>query len=155
MELKAILLSGIAGAGKSTWALNYVKEHDNVAILSTDEVRFSMYGTYTPTEDSQKKVIREIMQRASEYANLGISVIVDTAVVVNRNRIKWYNRLRSFYKNIELVIIDTPLETCIEQNNKRTRHVPEKVINQMQSIKEEPSEEVKKLFSKITVVKHQ
>ena len=38
MELKAILLSGIAGAGKSTWALNYVKEHDNVAILSTDEV---------------------------------------------------------------------------------------------------------------------
>lgn len=153
MKKKVILLSGIAGSGKSTWALNYVKDHLNTAILSTDEVRYDLFGTYTPDRDSQKIVMKEIIQRASEYSSMGISVIIDTAVVVNKNRVKWYNRLRPYYDEIDLVIIDTSYETCLKQNLMRSRHVPEKIIAQMEGFKEEPNELVKKLFNRIEVIK--
>ena len=154
MDKKAIMLSGIAGSGKSTWAAEYVKTHPNTAILSTDDTRYTLFNTFEPTEGSQKKVIRDMMDKVAQYSAQNISVIIDTAVVVNKNRIKWYNRLRQYYKEIDLVIIDTPLEICLEQNKMRDRHVPEYVIKEMHAMKQEPDEFVKTLFTKIIKITH-
>lgn len=154
-EKTAILMSGPAGAGKSTWAKKFVESHSNVAILSTDEIRYQLFGTYSPTENSQVEVIREIMRRVAEYSEKNVSVIIDTAVTRNRNRLKWGRRLRTYYKNVELVIVDTPVETCLKQNDQRARHVPELVIRDMCQNKEDPSPEVEECFNKIIVVKHE
>ena len=153
MEKKATLLSGIAGSGKSTWAEYYVKNNINTVIISTDAIRYELFKSYQLDRDQEKIVQRTIMDRVADCAKQGLDIIIDIAVVKNKNRIKWFNKLRPYFKQIELVYLDIPLSVCLENNKNRDRHVPEYVIKFMDSIRELPNEEVNKLFTKITIIK--
>lgn len=150
--MKAILMSGPAGSGKSTWAEKYKKVNNNTIIISSDVVRYDLFKSYTLTREQEKQVVPTMIKQMQEAAKQGLDIIVDVAICKNKSRIKWYNKIRPYYKDIELVVINTSLEKCIKQNKKRNRHVPEEVIKEMYSMLEEPDEEVKKLFKSITYV---
>lgn len=151
--MKAILMSGIAGSGKSTWANHYIQNNQNTVVISTDALRYELFKSYVLDRDQEKIVQKTIMERVEKVARQGLDVIIDIAVVKNKNRVKWYNKLRPYYKNIELVYFDIPLETCLINNQNRDRHVPEHVIKFMNGIKQDPDEQVYKLFNNVTVVK--
>lgn len=150
--MKAIVMSGIAGSGKSTWASNYIKTHENYVVISTDSIRYELFESYVLQRDQEKLVQKTIMERIRQAASQRLNVIIDVAVVVNKNRINWYNRLREFYKEIDLVFIDTPLETCLSNNLKRDRHVPEDAIRFMNKIKQQPDEKVLNLFNNVYII---
>lgn len=139
---KLIILSGPAGSGKSTWANNYKKENSNTVIVSSDETRKSIYNTYDPKYCSDKVVKANMLSQAIEASKQSKDVILDSAVVKNKNILKWIRKLKDYFSEIGLVILDTPLETCLKQNLQRERVVPEEIIKQMYSFKEPLSEEV-------------
>lgn len=152
--MKALLMSGPAGSGKSTWAKEYIKNNLNTIIISSDEIRYELFKSYWLTKDEEKQIIPEMLRRVQLAASQGIDVIIDVAVCKNKSRTKWYNRLRQYYKNILLVIIDVPLEISLKQNEERDRHVPEKVIRDMYDMFDEPDDNIKKLFSEIKYIKN-
>lgn len=152
--MKAILMSGIAGSGKSTWANKYASEHVNTVVVSTDALRYELFNSYVLDNDQEKIVQKTIMERIRKAAEQGLDVILDIAVVVNKNRIKWYNKIRQYYKHIELVYFDIPLETCLLNNQDRERHVPEHVIRFMNGIRQDPDEKVNELFDSVTIIKN-
>lgn len=150
-------MSGPAGSGKSTWAENKQLESQASGnlpyhIVSSDRIRFEKFGAYKISAQEEKQVIPAMMEEIRTYSAGGFSVIVDVAICKNKARKKWYNRLRQYYDEIDLVIIDVPIEKALEQNRKRDRHVPEDVIRQMYGFLEEPDEEMKRLFKNIVKV---
>lgn len=150
--MKAILTSGIAGSGKSTWAKHYCDTHPNTIIISTDALRYELFNNYVLDSAQEKIVQRTIMERVEEAAKQGLDIILDIAVVNNKNRLKWYQKLRQYYRIIDLVIFDIPLETCLSNNRNRDRHVPEHVIKFMNNIKQEPDSEVVSTFNSVTKI---
>lgn len=146
-----ILLSGPAGIGKSTWALDFIKEHKNYIILSTDETRYQLFNTYTPSNKEEKQVINNMVTKAVDASNKGLNVIIDTAIISNKSRMKWYNRLKDYFENFTLILFRAPLSLCLMNNNKRERKVPINVIKQMYQHYEVPNIDVFKSF-KICVI---
>lgn len=147
---KLIVLSGIPGAGKSTWATDYASKHNNTIVLSTDALRFELFGNYLINQDNEKIMRSTLLDRARAAAKQNIDVVLDSAVVKNKGRMRWINQLADAgftYK--ELIIFEAPFDICLERNRLRDRHVPEDVMKQMYDWKEEPSDEVVQAFDNI------
>lgn len=147
---KLIVLSGIPGAGKSTWATDYASKHNNTIVLSTDALRFELFGNYLIDRDNEKIMRSTLLERARAAAKQNVDVVLDSAVVKNKGRMRWINQLADAgftYK--ELIIFEAPFDVCLERNRLRDRHVPENVIKRMYDWKEEPSDEVVRAFDDI------
>lgn len=149
---KLIIMSGPAGSGKSTWAEKYAKENNNVLILSTDFLRLSLFHTQYPNRKSENIIRKNIVEKAIEASNQNVSVIIDSAVVKNKSILKWWRKLNQYFDESELVIINTPLEICLKQNQSRDRHVPEEVIKEMYSYKEPLNKEIMDSFDNIIII---
>lgn len=150
-------MSGPAGSGKSTWAENKRLESQASGnlpyhIVSSDKIRFEKFGAYKISPKEERQVIPAMMEEIKLYSVGGFSVIVDVAICKNKSRRKWFNRLKQYYDDIELVIINTPLHICLKQDAGRDRHVPKNIIENMCNMLEEPTEEMKQMFSKITTI---
>lgn len=151
--MKAILMSGIAGAGKSTWARRYASTHPNTVVISSDDIRFELFRSHTLPRDQEKVVQKTIRERIKEAAENRLNIVLDIAVVVNKNRRKWFNRLRQYYPEVDLVFFDIPLDVCMRNNDSRERHVPHHIIKHMDAIKQQPDDELAGMFSSITIIR--
>jgi predicted kinase len=149
-----IILSGVAGVGKSTWVENFIEKNKTSRILNInlDDLRFSMFGKYADlTHQEEKamwtKVINDSIKASGSYDYL----IIDSTALKNKRRMWYYNQLKNYWDNFELVILNKPLEVCLTQNRQRDRQVPNKVIMDMYNYKEEPNEEVKKVYKIVLI----
>lgn len=151
-DTNLILLSGPAGIGKSTWASTFIKNHKDYIILSTDEIRYQLLGTYTPNKE-ENSVINTIVDRAIDAANNKINVIIDTAITSNKSRMKYYHRLKDYFEFFTLILFQAPLELCFLNNEKRERKVPINVIKQMFDGYQTPNMDVLTSFKIRTIIK--
>ena len=55
---KLIILVGISGAGKSTWATNYISENKSTIRVNRDDLRKTLIGKLTPDQYKRKDVFR-------------------------------------------------------------------------------------------------
>lgn len=76
-----ILLVGIPGCGKSTWAARYVCECPDTRVVSTDEVRKDLTGSVDCKSCLTPFVYEEARRRAKEYLEQGHDVIIDSTNV--------------------------------------------------------------------------
>lgn len=150
---KLILMSGVAGSGKSTYADRYAREHDNFIIISTDDTRYELYQKYVLSRKEEDIVQKTIRDRIIEASKENKNVIFDSAIVKNKSKIKLYNKYKEYFDEISLIILDTSLKECLNRNSKRTRKVPEEVIREMYSYREDITEEMRNMFKEIIVVK--
>ena len=125
------ILCGCPASGKSTWASNA----DGVRV-SRDEIRFNMMSEddeyFDKEEDVFKKFINELVQQLKENDN----VYADATHINWNSRKKLINALKNnseFDANISAVTFYTPLDVCLERNNKRVgrARVPNEVIQNM------------------------
>lgn len=126
--MKAFVLCGAPGAGKTTHSLQLAKKHHAV-ILSGDDVRSELYG-----DASIQGSWDEIWSRMDELVaeNCDRSIVVDGTHCRPDYRAETLTLLRSYgYDEIHAVVIDRPLEVCLRQNASRKRNVPEHVIRRM------------------------
>ena len=135
MNVKRVwLLCGIPASGKSYWATNFINRNPNTAYISRDEVRFSIIKDdeeYFSHEDEVFDIFVARINRAID-AKENENIIIDATHLNWNSRRKILNRLQETW-NVTDVFFDTPLEVCLERNEKREgrARVPRGVIRRM------------------------
>lgn len=124
-----IILCGIPGSGKSTYAKNYIERNSNAAHLSSDAIRAELYGSES-TQGNPAEVFGLMQKRAVEALNNGYDVIYDATNITRKDRQSIISVCPKFAK-IECHIIWAPIETCIERDATRDRTVGKEVIDRM------------------------
>lgn len=152
--MKAEILVGVSASGKTTYAMVMT----DYAIVCRDDIRFGHvmpnargWKDYVFSNENEQKVTAIHKDQIDRCAELGQNLIVADTNLSKKNRRKLIKHLQEIGYEVELVIINLPLEACIERDKERgARSVGEKVIRQqwetlvqnMDSIAEE-----KKMFN--------
>lgn len=125
---KLVLLCGIPGSGKSTFAKIYepLKHH---VVLSSDDIRKELWGD--ESEQSGNHEVFKLLYKRMYYAICnGITVVFDATNISVKLRKK---AIKSCPKDTErwAVYFVPNVEKAKENNSKRERVVPEYVIERM------------------------
>jgi predicted kinase len=127
-HLTAYVMVGAPGAGKSTYA-HKLAETANAVIISGDSIRAELYG-----DESNQGQWSEIQDRIEEMVSeaVGCPLVMDGTHYRRDYRRQALTLLQSYgYENVEAVVVNPDLETCILRNATRHRHVPRHVIQRM------------------------
>lgn len=127
------------GSGKSTWVTrkydyDRIFKH-NTTILSSDEIRKQLYGDEN-NQTHNEEVFQYIKDTSVEKLEKGQRVIIDATNLSRKARqsiTDYVDQKLSFYEYgfIKFVVVATPYYQCLENNRKRSRQVPENVIERM------------------------
>ncbi len=150
-----ILLSAVPGAGKSTWASAYAASHDNVFIVSSDEVRKEVTGAYQ-IFNQEPLVWETFRRRIHEYGAMHPDATVIADAVNDTNILRqYYAKEAAEFDHKMFVFIDKPVEVVMRQNKMRRQDkwVPEPVIVDFFAKMEPPSEEAMGLFHEVLLLK--
>ena len=123
------MLCGLPASGKSTYA-NELAKNMNATVLSSDALRFEMFGDETDQNHNQQ-VFQELHKRAKEHLRSGKNVIYDSTNISSKRRRGFLEELKKIDCFKECIIMATPYEQCLENNRNRERKVPEWVIERM------------------------
>lgn len=125
-----ILLVGIPGSGKSTYARNYILDYPKQVIhLSSDSIRAELYGDES-IQGNPAEVFSLMQKRAIEALNNGNDVIYDATNITRKDRAGIIGICPKFAK-IEAHIIWAPIEECVKRDASRDRTVGKEVIDRM------------------------
>jgi len=128
-ELKVIIMIGLSGSGKSTWAREYCRKHENFVIVSRDSFRYMLKnaGFCDPKTES---MINELMENAiSKALKFKYNVIVDNTHL-RASRINEIVRLVEYSADVEFMLLDVPVKKCIERDAERPNKVGAGVITE-------------------------
>lgn len=134
---KVILMRGLPGSGKSTYAKQLLEQAPNTyKRINRDDLRMMFDNGYTSNGNEKfvKKVRDILIVKALEE---GKNVIVDDTNLSERNFTRISQLVGEFNKqnndtvSVEVKEFDTPLNECIERDAKRDKPVGEKVIREM------------------------
>lgn len=123
--MNLIILVGISGSGKSTFAINYIKEHTNTLRINRDDIRKTLVGNlegYYQRKGHQhiENIVTEI--ETSIFTKLSYnekSIIIDNTNLTKKYIDRWlelltYNNYRIKANNYQLQFkfFDCELETA-------------------------------------------
>lgn len=150
------MLSAIPASGKSTWAEEYKRTHDEVYIVSSDDIRMEVtHGDYQD-HSKQKEVWELFEKRIHEYAlkSENATVILDALNDVNVVRYKYLSTTPEFDKKI-LVLFPSNIEKSKKYNDMRPKEiaVPDDILVLLVDKFEAPSEEVLALVDEVIEVR--
>lgn len=152
MEKRLIVLTGIPGSGKSTYAQKILEHNKKAFIVSSDQIRLELLGKVD--DFSQEELVFEkfenlIIEKSNDYE----IIIADSAATTNTRRLLWAKKFAPHFKEIHLVYFKTSLRTALRRNKKRAHVVPFKDMIIMRKTFEKPSKEVLKNFDHFSVIR--
>ncbi|ERN42765.1 putative kinase [Rubidibacter lacunae KORDI 51-2] len=133
MTIPLILLIGLPGSGKSTFARAVATDFPDTQIVSTDAIRADLYGN-AAIQGSWLHVWKHAevrLCRAVESIRRGHcpGAIYDATNVVRRHRRDAIACARACgFTRITGVFLDLPLPMCLQHNDRRDRVVPTEVM---------------------------
>ena len=139
---RLIILIGLAGCGKSTWA-----REQGLPTLSSDEMRGVLADDVTD-QTIHKQVFETLRYLIRQRVAIGRPVTCVDATHLTPKERRPYFRIKGC--KVEAVFFNVPLQMCHERNQSRDRVVPAHVIDAMYEKMVPPSR--KEGFSKITVL---
>ena len=143
---KIIVLVGLPGSGKSTWAAQ-----QGLGVLSSDAVRALLTGSET-NQDVNPLVFETLRFLLTMRVQAGAAAtIVDATFLTARERRAWVRFAASLGCSAEAVFFDTPTKTCKARNKARSRVVPDDVMIRFAARLTPPS--LKEGFTQVTVIK--
>lgn len=117
-----MVLSAIPASGKTTWANAYRAAHENVKIVSSDDIRIEITGSYVD-HTRQKEVWETFDKRIQEYSQIeGVTVILDALNDLNVLRQKYVKENPNFDKYV-LVLFNCDKNQTIYYNGLREESV--------------------------------
>lgn len=133
---KLIILCGISGSGKSTWAKNYVQEKPHCINVERDQLRNMLYGF---TDENIKEYylssdinIKEKQVTKCENLLIWQGLYTKHTVVVSNThlKVKYLNKYLEFISEAEIKIIffNITLKEAIIRDSSRKRQVGEEII---------------------------
>lgn len=153
-----IMLCGVPGTGKSTWAKEYAAAHPNTLIVDTDEVRKSFTGSYQVFPPDRHILYDEMIKRANDWflkmaKEKDATVIEDSTFTDNYRRIYYMDRINGYDRAKLLMIRMHDYSICYQRNKMRPEEkwVPEQAIADFIAHYEAPSPEVLGKFNEVEV----
>lgn len=123
---RLILLVGIPGAGKTTLAKKIIEK--GFHCLSADPIREELYGKAIE-QGNKEEVFKIFFERLDEAFAKELDVIIDNTNLNPRERKPILERAqKAGYTDIQLWLLDVPLDVCLKRNAARERVVPEDII---------------------------
>ena len=122
-----MVLAGLPGSGKSTYAENYKDTH---TIISSDRLRKEMYGDVND-QDHNAEVFAELERRIRKALLDGENVIYDACNISSKRRKSYLNRISDINCTKRIVVLAAPFIKCLDNNYNRARKVPYEVIRRM------------------------
>lgn len=125
-----ILLCGIPGSGKTTYAEKYIEEHPGAVHLSSDGIRKELHGDES-IQDNPGEVFAIMQKRAIAGLDFGYDVIYDATNMTRKDRAGIIASCPKFAR-IECHIVWAPISYCIYRDEfMRKRTVGKAVIDKM------------------------
>ena len=132
--MKAQVLVGVSGSGKTTYAMTM----DDYTIVCRDDIRFGQvmpnahgWKEYSFSKENENRVSIIHTAQINRCAELGQDLIVADTNLSKKNRRKLIKYLQELGYEVEIVIINLPLKACIERDSFRgARSVGEGIIRQ-------------------------
>ena len=123
---KVIICKGIQSSGKTTWALDWVKENPIKRVrVNRDSIR-KMFGKYWLPD--RENLIKCIRNACIEEAILdGYDVVSDDMNLSDNTINELVELIKSIKPNIsiEYKLFNTPLKDCLIRVDNRNKHLPE------------------------------
>lgn len=128
---KIIMLKGLPGSGKSSWAKQKVAENGNYIRVSKDDIRETMFVNWTPKKEKSVLKIRDALIR--EGIGMGKNVIVDDTNLnpVHELHLKELAKELGVSFETNQSFLKVSVEECIERDLKREKSVGQRVIYKM------------------------
>ena len=126
-----IILIGLPGSGKSTYARQYVNDHLGKAVWrSSDVCRAQLYGD-ARIQGNPQKVFKKLHEEVKLALLRGFDVLYDATNVNRKSRKAAIQLGKDCGANIHAHIIWAPVETCVQRDSQRDRTVGYDVIKKM------------------------
>jgi predicted kinase len=120
---------GVPGSGKTTLARKLVEK--GFHYMNADSIRMELYGNEAEQGDKEQ-VFELFFQRLEEVMQLGNDIVVDNTNINMRQRKPILDRALQFqYIDVQLWLLDVPLEICLARNAARERVVPDDIVANM------------------------
>ena len=122
---KIVLLVGLPGSGKSTWASG------KKGVLSSDALR-ELLADDPDNQTIHARVFRVLRDLLKQRLELNRPVTyIDATNLTPKSRRDYIKLADRFDCEIEAVFFDVPAEECMRRNRGRQRIVPDEVIRKM------------------------
>jgi putative nucleotidyltransferase with HDIG domain len=128
---KLLVLIGLPGSGKSTFAKELAEREDAV-IFSSDEIGKEIHGEYVQNDG---EVLVELRRRAAERLKVG-NAIYDATNISSKRRMGMLQQFRNCIK--ECYYLSTPYDVCQRNNETREKRVSPGIIRGMRTVLQIP-----------------
>lgn len=135
---KLICLAGLPGAGKTTWAKNFIKDHPNFLYISPDCYYERINGDDLIRDHSFEiwmAMFRDIHIAEKNFNN----VLIDSDNLTYAQRNQWIEWFPYFDEHI-LLFLEEDYNTCFDRVSKRRRTIPEIIMREKMYKWENPLE---------------
>ena len=123
---KLIMLIGLPGSGKSTYARSLLDAEGHVKYMSSDLIREELYGDRR-IQGNPNTVFENMHRKTVELLTNGYDVVYDATNVTRKNRRGIINQVKDI-ATIDACVVWAPYEQCVERDTNREYKVGEDVI---------------------------
>ena len=130
---KVLVLQGIPGSGKTTFAKRLISDQPHWYRINGDESRRMMNGDLPfsgkregVVNTAQKAMVRALLEK-------GVNVVVDNTNLSERHLDRWRTIADEFNAKFAVHVMETSLDVCLERNLARDNdtYVPANVVINM------------------------
>lgn len=124
-----LMLIGLPGSGKSTYAANVAASDRNWIHLSSDRIAENNFAARDSA--NLQSVFSEMYQQTVLALEAGNNVLYDATNLASQKRKSFLNRIQSHHAETQAVVFLTPYTTLKERNHKRSGRdrVPDQVMD--------------------------
>lgn len=148
---RLILMCGLPGSGKSTYAKKLMEMNPGWKYVSRDEVRYEYVTDQAHYFDHETEVYKEFCNRIDMHLLNENTVIADATHLTLNSRKQLLQHLQVVPDEVYVCVLATPFEICLDRNAKREgiTKVPQSAMFRMRSQFTFPNRFAEKYIDKI------